>query len=58
MTKQSPFKVAYKVDPLQLVDLALKVTHLTLEFNQDGEDLEKAKLLEKAQKCYDCTLIM
>ena len=58
-TKQSPFKVAYGVEPLKSVDLALKGAHSTLEFNQDGEDLtqkheqvvEKTKLLEKAQKC-------
>ena len=61
-TKQSPFKVAYGVEPLQPADLALEGAHSTLEFNQDGEDLaqkrkqvlEKTKLLlEKAQKRYE-----
>ena len=37
ITKQSPFKVAYGVDPLQPADLALEGAHSTLEFNQDGE---------------------
>ena len=58
-TKQSPFKVAYGVEPLQPVDLALEGAYSTLEFNSDGEDLaqkceqvlEKTKLLlEEAQK--------
>ena len=61
-TKQSPFKVAYGVDPLQPTDLALEGAHSTLEFNQDGEDLAKKReqvlektklLLEKAQKRYE-----
>ena len=61
-TKQSPFKVAYRVEPLQPADRAFEGAHSTLEFNQDGEDLaqkheqvlEKTKLLlEKAQKCYE-----
>lgn len=60
-TKKSPFKMAYEVEPLQPVDLALKGAHSTLEFNQDGEDLakkqeqmlEKTKVfLKKAQKRY------
>ena len=60
-TKQSPFKVAYGVEPLQPADLALEGAHSTLEFNQGGEDfaqkreqvLEKPKLLlKKAQKRY------
>jgi hypothetical protein len=41
VTKQSPFKVAYGVDPLQPTDLAFKGVHPTLEFKQDGEDLAK-----------------
>jgi hypothetical protein len=61
-TKDSPLKVAYRVEPLQLADLALKGAHSTLEFNQDGEDLakkreqmlEKTKVFfEKAQKRYE-----
>ena len=61
-TKQSPFKVAYGVEPLQPANLALEGAHSTLEFNQDSEDLaqkreqvlEKTKLLlEKAQKRYE-----
>ena len=61
-TKQSPFKVAYGVEPLQLADLALEGAHSTLEFNQDGEDLAQKReqvlkktklLLEKAKKRYE-----
>lgn len=61
-TKQSPFKVAYGVDPLQPAELALEIAHLIVEFDQDGAELvkkrgyilEKTKqLLEKAQKCYE-----
>ena len=37
-TKQSPFMVAYGVEPLQPADLALEGAHSRLEFNQDGED--------------------
>jgi hypothetical protein len=59
-TKQSPFKVAYGVDPLQPADLILEGAHSTLDFNQDGKDLatkreqllQKTKL-EKAQKRYE-----
>lgn len=40
-TKQSPFKVANEVHPLQYPHMALKGAHLTLEFNQDGEELAK-----------------
>ena len=59
-TKESPFKVAYGVEPLQPVDLALKGAHSTLEFNHDSEDLAKKQkqmlektrlLLEKASRC-------
>ena len=61
-TKQSLFKVAYGVDPLQPADLALVGAHLTLEFNQDVEDLAKKReqvlektklLLGKVQKRYE-----
>jgi hypothetical protein len=61
-TKQSLFKVAYGVDPLQPTDLALEGAHSTLEFNQDSEDLAKKReqvlektksLLEKTQKRYE-----
>lgn len=38
LSKQSPFMVAYGVNPLQLGNLSLKGTHSTLKFNQDGED--------------------
>jgi hypothetical protein len=40
-TKQLPFKVAYRVDPLQFANLALAGAHSTLEFSEDGEDLAK-----------------
>ena len=39
VTKQSPFNVAYGVEPFQPIDLALKEAHSTLEFNQHGEHL-------------------
>jgi ribosomal protein L21E len=61
-TKESPFKVAYGVEPLQPADLALEGAHSTLEFNQDGEDLAKKRehmlektrlLLEKARRRYE-----
>ena len=61
-TKQSPFMVAYGVEPLQPADLALEGARSTLEFSQDGEDLAKKReqrlektkmLLEKAQKRYE-----
>ena len=61
-TKQSPFVVAYEVDPLQPANLALEGAYSTLEFNQDDEDLAKKReqvlektklLLEKARKRYE-----
>ena len=61
-TKQSPFKVAYGVEPLHPADLALEGARSTLEFSQDGEDLAKEReqmvektkwWLEKAQKRYE-----
>jgi hypothetical protein len=60
-TKGWSFVVAYGVDALQPINLALEGAHSTLEFNQDGEDLAKdgkqvlemTKLLvEKARRCY------
>jgi hypothetical protein len=60
VTKQSPFKVAYGVDPFQPIDLVFEGAHSILEFNQDGEDLAKKReqvlektklLLDKTQKC-------
>jgi hypothetical protein len=60
-TKESLFKVANGVEPLQPANLLLNGAHSTLEFSQVGVDLatkqeqmvEKTKLLlEKAQKCY------
>jgi hypothetical protein len=63
-TKQSFFKVAYRVDMLQPGDLALYGAYSRLKFNQDGEKLAKKReqilektklLLEKTQKCYKRT---
>ena len=54
--------VAYGVDALQLINLALEGAYLTLEFNQDGEDLPKKHeqvlemiklLVEKTRKHYE-----
>lgn len=39
--KHLTFKVAYGVDVLQPIDLTLEGVHLKLEFNQDGEDMDK-----------------
>ena len=61
LTKGSSFMVAYEVYALQPTNLAFDGAHLTLEFNQNGEDLAKKReqvlkmtklLVEKARKCY------
>jgi hypothetical protein len=41
-TKESPFKVAYGVEPLHPADLALEGVHSILKFNKDGEDLPRS----------------
>ena len=50
-TKKSPFKMIYRVEPLQLVDLVLKGVQSILKFNQDGEDLAKKhkQIIEKTK---------
>ena len=61
-TKGLSFMVAHGVDALQPTNLALEGAHSTLEFNQDGEDLEIEQkqvlemtklLVEKARRCYE-----
>ena len=37
-TKESHIIVAYTMDPLQPANPTFEVAHLTLVFNQDGED--------------------
>jgi hypothetical protein len=42
-TKKSPFEMAYGLDVLKPTNLPQEGTHLTLRFNQDGEDLAKKR---------------
>ena len=61
LTKGSSLVVAYEVDALQFINLALEEAHSILKFNQDGVDLAKKHehvlvminlMVEKARKCY------
>lgn len=42
-TKESPFKVVFRVQPLQPADWAIEGAHSTLEFSQDSQDLAKKR---------------